>query len=43
MSSIPDRLRIYFQEYDPDQLDPAEQADLIIQRTLEFGDWEDLR
>ena len=36
-------MRMYFQEYDPEQLDLAGQADLIIQRTLEFGDWEDLR
>ena len=36
-------MRMYFQEYDPEQLDLAEQADLIIQRTLEFGDWADLR
>jgi len=33
---------MYFQEYDAEQLDLAGQADLIIQRTLEFGDWEDL-
>ena len=36
-------MRMYFQEYDPAQIDLAEQADLIIQRTLEFGEWEDLR
>ncbi len=40
---IPESMRMYFQEYNPDQLNLAEQADLIIQRTLEFGDWEDLR
>ena len=36
-------MRMYFQEYDPGQLDLADHGDLIIQRTLEFGDWEDLR
>jgi hypothetical protein len=40
---IPTGMRMYFQEYDPEQLNLAEQADLIIQRILEFGDWEDLR
>lgn len=42
-NSIPAGLQPYFQEYDVAQLDLAEQGDLIIQRTLEFGDWEGLR
>ena len=40
---IPPGLRTYFQEYDPQSLDPERDADLIIQRALEFGDWEELR
>jgi hypothetical protein len=36
-------MRAYFQEYDPEQLNQAEHGDFIIQRTLEFEDWEDLR
>jgi hypothetical protein len=40
---IPENLHPYFQEYDVKQIDLAEQADLVIQRILEFGDWEDLR
>lgn len=40
---IPSRLRPYFQEYDPDSLDLERDANLVIQRTLEFGDWEEVR
>jgi hypothetical protein len=40
---LPRSLFPYFQEYDPVKLDIDEDADLIIQRTLEFGDWEEVR
>lgn len=40
---IPDGLRPYFQEYDPGYLDLEEDADLIIQRALEFGTWDEVR
>lgn len=40
---IPAGLRPHFQEYDPEQLDFARDADLIIQRTLDFGTWEEVR
>lgn len=42
-SSIPHSLWPHFQEYDPQALNLKQDADLIIQRTLEFGDWDDLR
>ena len=41
-SEIPARLKPYFQEYDIEQLDLAQDANLVIQRTLEFGTWDDL-
>jgi hypothetical protein len=40
---IPEGLRPHFQEYDPDRLDLGKYADLIIQRALEFGTWEEVR
>jgi len=40
---IPTGLRPYFQEYDPDTLELQRHANLIIERTLEFGTWDDLR
>ncbi len=40
---IPKSLWPYFQEYDPGALDLEKDADLIIQRTLEFGAWEEVR
>ncbi len=40
--SIPAGLQPYFQEYDFSRLDLDEHANLIIQRTLEFGEWDDL-
>jgi hypothetical protein len=40
---IPARLRLYFQEYNPDRLDLNRDANLIIQRTLEYGNWEEVR
>lgn len=39
---IPKRLGPYFQEYDFRQLDIEKSANLIIQRTLEFGTWQEL-
>jgi hypothetical protein len=40
---IPERLKAYFQEYDPDQLDLKRDANLVIQRVLEFGTWDEIR
>jgi hypothetical protein len=42
-AEIPDRLKAYFQEYEPGQLDFAQDANLVIQRTLEFGTWDEIR
>jgi hypothetical protein len=42
-TQIPTGLRPSFQEYDPQSLDLTRDADLIIQRTLEFGTLEDVR
>ena len=42
-SEIPNRLKPYFQEYDTEQLDFAQDANLVIQRTLEFGTWDEIR
>jgi hypothetical protein len=42
-SQIPTGLRPYFQEYDITQLDLIRDANLVIQRTLEFGTWDELR
>jgi len=42
-TSIPGGLRPYFQEYDPEALDLERDANLIIQRTLEYGTWEEIR
>jgi hypothetical protein len=41
--AIPRGLRPFFQEYDVDQLDLQRHANLIIQRTLDFGNWEEIR
>jgi hypothetical protein len=41
--SIPIGLQPYFQEYDVSELDLHHDANLIIQRTLEFGSWEEVR
>ena len=38
---IPARLHPYFQEYEPAQLDLTQNADLVIQRVLEFGTWDE--
>jgi hypothetical protein len=40
---IPAGLKPYFQEYDVSALDPQSAADLVIQRTLEFGTWNEVR
>jgi len=40
---IPPGLWPHFQEYDPARLDMKRDADLIIQRTLEFGTWNEVR
>ena len=40
---IPSGLAPHFQEYDPSQLDFARDANLIIQRALEFGTWDEVR
>jgi hypothetical protein len=40
---IPSGLKPYFQEYDITQLDMTRDANLIIQRVLEFGTWDELR
>ncbi|MGC1378274.1 MAG: hypothetical protein WA821_18730 [Anaerolineales bacterium] len=42
-NQIPVGLKPYFQEYDISQLDLVADADLIIQRALDFGDWEEIR
>jgi hypothetical protein len=41
--SIPVGLRSYFQEYDLGSLHVERDANLIMQRTLEFGNWEEVR
>ena len=40
---IPKGLAPHFQEYDISQLDFARDANLIIQRVLEFGTWDEIR
>jgi len=40
---IPEGLWPHFQEYDPVRLSLERDADLIIQRTLEFGTWDEVR
>ncbi len=42
-ASIPGSLRPYFQEYEAEKLRWVKDADLIIQRTLEYGDWPEVR
>ena len=42
-ASIPAGLVPYFQEYDPAALNLQGDADLILQRTLEYGTWEEVR
>jgi hypothetical protein len=43
LSDIPNGLRPHFQEYDPRTLDLERDANLIIQRTLEYGTWDEVR
>jgi hypothetical protein len=43
LNQIPAGLRPHFQEYNPSQLDFQRDANLIIQRTLEFGTWDEIR
>lgn len=40
---VPRSLQPYFQEYDLSDLRLQRDANLIIQRTLEFGTWEEVR
>ena len=40
---LPDRMRPFFQEYDLEDIQITRDADLIIQRLLDEGDWEDAR
>ena len=40
---IPRGLIPHFQEYDVSQLDFTNDANLIIQRALEFGTWDEIR
>lgn len=42
-SKIPDRLTPYFQEYDVAQINLAKDANLVIQRTIEYGTWDEIR
>jgi hypothetical protein len=42
-ANIPSGLQPYFQEYDVTLLDRKRDADLILQRTLEFGTWDEVR
>jgi len=40
---IPFSLQAYFQEYNLEDLHWRRDANLIIQRTLEYGTWEEVR
>ena len=40
---IPTALKPFFQEYDISRLDVTRDANLIIQRVLEFGTWDEIR
>jgi hypothetical protein len=40
---IPSGLKPHFQEYDVALIDITRDANLIIQRTLEFGTWDEIR
>lgn len=42
-AEIPARLKPYFQEYDIEQLDFVQDANLVIYRTIEFGTWDEIR
>jgi hypothetical protein len=43
LMQVPLSLQPYFQEYDLAALRLRRDANLIIQRTLEFGTWDELR
>lgn len=43
LSDIPSGLWPHFQEYDVRTLDLDRDANLIIQRTLEYGTWDEVR
>jgi hypothetical protein len=43
LDKIPDVMKPHFQEYDTANLDLERDSNLVIQRTLEFGDWEEVR
>jgi len=43
VAQIPIGLKPYFQEYDIARLNIARDANLIIQRVLEFGTWDEIR
>ncbi|MEW5868608.1 MAG: hypothetical protein AB1894_04980 [Chloroflexota bacterium] len=43
MSSLPASLRPFFQEYNLEQLDVERSAHTIIERTLQFGNREEIR
>jgi hypothetical protein len=42
-AGIPRSLAPCFQEYDLERLDPAQHADLLIERVLAYGDRRELR
>ena len=42
LGDIPGGLRPHFQEYDPRTLELDRDANLIIQRTLEYGTWDEV-
>ena len=42
-SEIPNSLKPYFQEYDLSALNVVRDANLIMQRTLDYGTWEEVR
>ncbi len=42
-ASIPLSLSPYFQEYDLAAIKVHKDANLIIQRTLEYGNWDEMR
>jgi hypothetical protein len=42
-AKIPAGLKPYFQEYDLERLNIKQDANLIIQRSLEFGNWLEIR
>ena len=42
-AGIPRSLAACFQEFDLERLDPAQHADLVIERVLAYGDRRELR